>query len=311
MSGKRSLNLVCSIYDACSALHTPTFVMIAVRWKGHWVFVRRKGLQTYDLPGGRVRTGESPENAARRILYEQTGVAAGKLYPICYYSLALSQPFNSRRTRRESYGQLYYAEALCKTALPESETEENRGDGWIPEENKWTYPDFQISLFRKACSWLNTVRQHGAPEQDAYFFEKVCGLIPCCRKNGIRHYLIIKNRSGHMGFPKGHTENGETEFETASREVQEEAGLSLTPLPDFRYCFSYQAQEHALRIHKSAVYFVAEFSEDRIPEIQIQPEEILGWWLLPYEEIMTMLNKQNDRSMLTRAEQFLARHHAS
>lgn len=306
MHEKHSSNSTCSIYDTCSAHHEPAFVVIAARWKGNWVFIRRKNAESYDLPGGRVRPGELPVIAARRILYEQTGITAGKLYPICSYSISLSQSFRIRRTRRESYGRLYYVEALCKTALPDFEIETTREDGWIPSDFMWTYPNSQKPLFRKACAWLENVKENGAPEQDAFFFEKVCGLVPFCMKDGIRHYLVIQNLSGHIGFPKGHTENDETEHETARREVCEESGLSLDPIPNFRYCFSYRAQEHALRIHKFAVYFIGEFAEAQISDIRIQPEEILGWWLRPYEETLEMLNKQNDRTMLIRAEQFLS-----
>jgi 8-oxo-dGTP pyrophosphatase MutT (NUDIX family) len=148
---------------------------------------------------------------------------------------------------------------------------------------------------------------HGAPEQNAFFFEKVCGIVPYCVKDGVRHYLAIQNLSGHIGFPKGHTENGETETETAKREAAEEAGVQVETLPGFRFCFSYRAQEHALRIHKYAVYFIGEFSLEQIIQIQAQPEEILNWWLLPYEEILGMLNKPNDKALLTRAEEFLAK----
>ncbi len=303
---KNNTNTTCLIYDNCSTQHDPTFIVIAVRWKGNWVFVKRKDADRFGLPGGRVRLKESPLIAARRILYEQTGITAGKLYPICNYSLSTVQPFHMRASRKETYGRLYYIEALCKTALPDFEIECLREDGWIPGNNDWAYPILQKPIFRKACTWLEDARNNGTPESEAFFFEKVCGMVPYCVKDGVRHYLVIQNLSGHVGFPKGHTENGETETETALRETREEAGLTLTVIPNFRYSFSYRAQEHALRIHKYAVYFIGEFSEEQIEQVRIQQEEILRWWLSPYEETMAMLNKPNDQKLLTRAEEFLA-----
>lgn len=303
---KNNNRTTCFIYDNCSAQHDPTFVILAVRWKGNWVFAKRKDGDRFGLPGGRVRPNESPLIAARRILYEQTGITAGKLYPICSYSLSTTQTFNTRASRKESYGRLYYIEALCKTALPDFEIQCNRADGWIPDDKDWAYPILQKPLFRKACAWLDDVRNNGTPESEAFFFEKVCGMVPYCIKNGVRHYLVIQNLSGHVGFPKGHTENDETEIETALREAREEAGLSLMPVSNFRYSFSYRAQEHALKIHKYAVYFIGEFTETQIGQVHIQKEEILQWWLSPYEETLAMLNKPNDQKLLTRAEEFLS-----
>ena len=58
--------------------------------------------------------------------------------------------------------------------------------------------------------------------------EKSCGAIVFTRENGIRKYVIIRGTGiyqGFNGFPKGHMEEGETESETALREVKEETGM--------------------------------------------------------------------------------------
>ena len=45
--------------------------------------------------------------------------------------------------------------------------------------------------------------------------------------------LLVKGRhSGKWSFPKGHPNEGETEFETAERETMEETGLRLSPYFD-------------------------------------------------------------------------------
>lgn len=41
------------------------------------------------------------------------------------------------------------------------------------------------------------------------------------------HILLIRNRQGHWGLPKGHWETGELLAETAVREVLEETGLQV------------------------------------------------------------------------------------
>ena len=55
------------------------------------------------------------------------------------------------------------------------------------------------------------------------------------RKKGERwETLMIGSRHGHWSFPKGHQEAGETEEETARREILEETGVQVRILPGFR-----------------------------------------------------------------------------
>ena len=57
---------------------------------------------------------------------------------------------------------------------------------------------------------------------------KKCGVI--IYDKDTKTYLLVKGRkSGKWGFPKGHMELGETERETAIRELKEETGISLHP----------------------------------------------------------------------------------
>ena len=54
---------------------------------------------------------------------------------------------------------------------------------------------------------------------------KSCGFVPYRVVDGAKRYLIIHSRNGDCGFPKGHMEPGETEHETAIRELKEELGV--------------------------------------------------------------------------------------
>lgn len=58
-------------------------------------------------------------------------------------------------------------------------------------------------------------------------FYKSCGVIPWRESNGQREYLIaFEEFSQCWSFPKGHMEMGETEVQTALRELYEETGLT-------------------------------------------------------------------------------------
>ena len=131
-------------------------------------------------------------------------------------------------------------------------------------------------------------------------YDKVCGAV-VFRKGEPRRYIIIKNLSGHIGFPKGHCENMETEEMTAIREVKEETGLDIQLLPDFRCEAHYTAEVDGALIDKTAVYFLAAVNEE---SITIQKEEIPDWWTLTYKEALEKLNFESDRNILRRAQYY-------
>ena len=65
--------------------------------------------------------------------------------------------------------------------------------------------------------------------------EKSCGCI-IIEKDKV---LLIQQTKGHWGFPKGHMEAGETEIETAIREVKEETNLDVEIDENKRYTMEY------------------------------------------------------------------------
>ena len=58
-------------------------------------------------------------------------------------------------------------------------------------------------------------------------YEKSCGALVFRRASQGLEVLLLKHRAGHWDFPKGHVEAGESEQETALREVLEESGLTV------------------------------------------------------------------------------------
>ena len=71
-------------------------------------------------------------------------------------------------------------------------------------------------------------------------YEKSCGAIVFRKFHGNIELLLIKHANGgHWSFPKGHVEEGETEVETALREVHEETGLTIQLEEGFRQSVEY------------------------------------------------------------------------
>lgn len=134
-------------------------------------------------------------------------------------------------------------------------------------------------------------------------WEKSCGAVVFTRERGEPRYLIIQMLGGHHGFPKGHMEPGETELETAKREIQEEVGLVPRFLDGFRAEEAYLLPgKH--NTGKRVVYFLAEFENQNV---RIQKEELRGAQLLPYEAAVKRLEFDDARRILMDADSFLRR----
>ena len=132
-------------------------------------------------------------------------------------------------------------------------------------------------------------------------YEKSCGGIIFTRKDNTVHYLVVRHLGGHWGFPKGHMDPGETEEETALREIREEVGLTVTLMNGFRTEETYQLPNKP-DTQKTVVYFLAEFADQTV---QIQPEEVTEASLVPYEEAMKLLTHQEVKNLLIQADQYI------
>lgn len=133
-------------------------------------------------------------------------------------------------------------------------------------------------------------------------YEKSCGAVVFRMVNAEAQYLLIKNkRSENWGFPKGHIEEGETEQETAIREVLEETGLHICILPDFSAKSEYSIQG---RVEKFVTIFLAS-TQDTV--LCIQEDEIDDYAWADYANALRILKFDNDRSIMRQANKFLKR----
>ena len=57
--------------------------------------------------------------------------------------------------------------------------------------------------------------------------ETSCGCIIFDKETHSKVLIVYEKNRNFWGFPKGHIEEGETEIETALREVKEEVGLDV------------------------------------------------------------------------------------
>ena len=130
--------------------------------------------------------------------------------------------------------------------------------------------------------------------------ERSCGAVVFTREGGEIRYVVVTEKGGAHSFPKGHMEGGETEEETAAREVFEETGLRPRFIPGFR-----QKDEYPLPaqpgVRKRVVYFLAEYRNQALTP---RPGEIREVRVLPFKEALSCFEHESTRRVLRAARAF-------
>ena len=128
-------------------------------------------------------------------------------------------------------------------------------------------------------------------------YEKSCGAIIYYKTKQNTKVLLVKNNNGrYWSFPKGHIEEGETEEETAIREIKEETGLDVTIARDFREISEYCPFG---KIRKRVVFFLAQAFTDNV---KIQEEEIDSYIWVDLQQARKLCSDDNDLRIIDKAE---------
>lgn len=102
-------------------------------------------------------------------------------------------------------------------------------------------------------------------------YEKACGTIVI--NDG--KVLVIKQKQGFWGFPKGHMEQGESEIQTAIRETKEETNLDVIIENKTRFCLNYIIENK--NINKEVVYYIAKVDGKINIKPQIEEVNSIAW----------------------------------
>lgn len=127
--------------------------------------------------------------------------------------------------------------------------------------------------------------------------EKACGAV--IEQDG--KILMIFQNNGFWGFPKGHVEEGETEAETAVREIFEETGLWVVLNEENRFEFSYDIK--VKNIHKTVVLFTAKVVDDS--KFKKQDEEIAELRWVKREEVEDLLTYDDWKAVWRKIEKVI------
>ena len=130
--------------------------------------------------------------------------------------------------------------------------------------------------------------------------EKSCGAVVCRKgENGLEILLIQHKNGGHWAFPKGHVEPGESERQTAEREILEETGVRVNVDTRFRAENRYMARPD---VEKLVVFFIA-IAQEQTPVAQEGEVAVAEW--VEVGEAANRLTYEQDRRILRRAQKYL------
>lgn len=136
--------------------------------------------------------------------------------------------------------------------------------------------------------------------------EKSAGAVVFRRAGKKIKYLLLHYESGHWDFPRGHIERGETEQQTAVREIEEETGIKkINFVPGFRVSVSWfyrkKIGKRIMMSNKTAVLFLA---ETKIHQVKISDEHIDYKWL-DYDKAIEQLTFLKSQKILEKANELL------
>ena len=115
-------------------------------------------------------------------------------------------------------------------------------------------------------------------------------------------YLILCSNQNIWGFPKGHVEKGETEEQTALREIFEETGLKGNFISGFNERTSYLFTLNEKIINKNVVFFLFE-AEDKNVKLADLEHKSHKW--LSYEDAKKLLTYNDSKQILEKANKML------
>jgi 8-oxo-dGTP diphosphatase len=123
------------------------FAVICSQHQSHWLFVRHKQRDTWEVPGGHREPGEPIEQTAARELVEETGARKFSLVPVCDYSV-------QNDGNEPTFGRVFFAQVESLGELPPSEIAEVIQRDRMPEQ--MTYPHIQPLLYGWVKDFLQT-----------------------------------------------------------------------------------------------------------------------------------------------------------
>ena len=137
--------------------------------------------------------------------------------------------------------------------------------------------------------------------------DKSVGVVLYCNFPRSLKFLILKHKKGHWSFAKGHKDKGETAFETAKRELHEEAGIddvefiSKRILLNEKYTFVNKSKDI---VKKEVRYFIA---RSKSKKVKIDNREITGYKWCTLNAAEKVITFRQSRKTLKKANKLISK----
>lgn len=122
----------CTVHELGKLKHYK-YVVTFARRGNKWILCKHKDRSTWENPGGHIERGETPLEAAKRELYEETGAVDFEIEPLFDYSAGGSN------------GQVFLARVRELREIPH-DSEMERVDFFDEYPRNLTYPDIIHTL---------------------------------------------------------------------------------------------------------------------------------------------------------------------
>jgi 8-oxo-dGTP diphosphatase len=132
----------CSVYKL-DQLGKYKYVVTFARYENKWIICKNKNRDTWETSGGHIEQNESPIEAAKRELYEETGAIDFEIKPICDY-WACDEPHETENISW-SNGQVFLAKIKKIEEIPQNSEMECIGFFDKFPQNL-TYPEITFKL---------------------------------------------------------------------------------------------------------------------------------------------------------------------
>lgn len=127
----------CETYEL-NHLDSYKYVVIIAKYHGKWILCKHRRRDTWETAGGHIEFGETPLDAAKRELHEETGATSFDIRPIFDYWAGDDSSWAN--------GMVFYADIKELGAMPESEMEKVECFETLP--TNLTYKDITTKLFQ-------------------------------------------------------------------------------------------------------------------------------------------------------------------
>ncbi len=128
----------CRVF-APGTLGNYAYVVILSEMEGKLLLSQHRERTTWETQGGHVEPGETPLQAAKRELFEESGALRYEISPVCDYWAGTEE--------RHANGMVFRADIYALGPMPESEMAQVRLFDKVPKN--LTYPQITPLLFRQ------------------------------------------------------------------------------------------------------------------------------------------------------------------